>query len=76
MSPYDLSDCPKCGEWRDGPDADCAACGYDPSAPPVENPDPDLAYFRDGSVAGRVIGWAGGIPVIADLPRRHPGEPT
>jgi hypothetical protein len=28
--PSDLSDCPQCGEWRDGPRADCANCGYSP----------------------------------------------
>jgi hypothetical protein len=32
--------------------------------PPVANPDPDLAYAPDGSVVGRVVGWAGDVPVI------------
>ena len=26
----DVSDCPKCGEWRDAPDVDCANCGFAP----------------------------------------------
>ena len=25
---YDPSDCPKCGDWRDNPQSDCANCGY------------------------------------------------
>jgi hypothetical protein len=25
----DPSDCPRCGEWRDSPIADCGSCGYD-----------------------------------------------
>jgi hypothetical protein len=29
----DPSDCPKCGEWRDYPTADCAACGFQPGDP-------------------------------------------
>ena len=29
----DPSDCPKCGEWRDAPEADCAGCGYIPARP-------------------------------------------
>lgn len=26
----DPCDCPVCGDWRDAPDASCAACGYFP----------------------------------------------
>lgn len=28
INKYDPSDCPKCGDWRDGPQSDCANCGY------------------------------------------------
>jgi hypothetical protein len=32
--------------------------------PPVDDPDPDLAYLPNGEVLGRVIGWVGDTPVI------------
>jgi hypothetical protein len=49
------SHCPRCGEWRDSPDADCAACRYeadDPSGPiPAPyvggHPDMPLHPFED-----------------------------
>jgi hypothetical protein len=34
----ELSDCPRCGEWRDAPMADCAACGYVPHVRPCGDP--------------------------------------
>jgi hypothetical protein len=35
----DPSDCPRCGEWRDNPTADCANCGLDPMQPMYDEQD-------------------------------------
>lgn len=41
------STCPKCGEWRDSPDSDCAGCGYDPT--PTEPGTPQTAAGLDAA---------------------------
>ena len=63
------SHCPRCGEWRDSPTADCAACGYAPTPAEDERPihAPSCAGFDapDGPCA--VTGWATPADEIARL---------
>lgn len=56
----DASDCPSCGDWRDGPTEDCANCGY---FAPHEHEAPEMAD-KGGAMDSRC--WRCNAPISRD----------
>lgn len=60
--------CSQCAGYTDSHDRECEVVAVRATAPPVANPEPGVAYGEDGKPVGRVVGWAGEVPILAPEP--------